>query len=295
MLHLPLLRKSALALIALGIALAAALSSCAGAQRGGPPPASTFESGGFVTGASTESEAVAAGERVNILASVTSRTDTKAVVDVEIYSPAHDKLYQQSFEDQALSRGKARTYDVRWNVPVVLATATAIVKIGIFTPDWTELSHWNDDATTLLIEPVGSHANAPNDKAIELTDQSTTFPYVSGANLPWYNWACDFGCGSAKGVSDPAVTSALDSVFATAQGGGFQVVRWWMFEGNPWQITTDANGAPIGLNPAVYADVDAAVNPGCRASIWPSTSCCSTPRRPGRPVELGSPIRPQRA
>ena len=24
--------------------------------------------------------------------------------------------------------------------------------------------------------------------------------FVAGANVPWYNWACDFGCGTSGGV-----------------------------------------------------------------------------------------------
>jgi hypothetical protein len=36
-------------------------------------------------------------------------------------------------------------------------------------------------------------------------------------------------------------------------------VRWWTFEGDASQITRDASGAPIGLNPNVYADFDAAL------------------------------------
>ena len=37
-------------------------------------------------------------------------------------------------------------------------------------------------------------------------------------------------------------------------------VRWWVFEGDAWQITRDASGKPTGLNPAVYPDFDAALS-----------------------------------
>jgi hypothetical protein len=39
------------------------------------------------------------------------------------------------------------------------------------------------------------------------------------------------------------------------------VLRWWVFEGDPWQITRNAGGAPVGVTPAVYADFDAAAVP----------------------------------
>ena len=37
------------------------------------------------------------------------------------------------------------------------------------------------------------------------------------------------------------------------------VIRWWVFEGDAWQIQKDASGAPNGVNAAVYADFDAAL------------------------------------
>lgn len=83
--------------------------------------------------------------------------------------------------------------------------------------------------------------------------------YLHGANLPWYNWACDFGCGTSSGVSSSSVKATLDARFATAKTSGVKNIRWWMFEGDAWQITRDSNGAPIGINPAVFNDIDAAL------------------------------------
>ena len=83
--------------------------------------------------------------------------------------------------------------------------------------------------------------------------------YLHGANLPWLNWACDFGCGQGGGVSSAASQATLAPVFAQLQAIGVRVVRWWVFEGNAWQITRDGSGAPSGLIPAVYDDLDAAL------------------------------------
>jgi hypothetical protein len=87
--------------------------------------------------------------------------------------------------------------------------------------------------------------------------------YLHGANVPWVNWACDFGCGvgtDKKGVSDPVIAEQLDTAFRQARDGGVRVLRWWVFPGSePWQITRDASGAPGGIDPAVYPDFDAAL------------------------------------
>jgi hypothetical protein len=84
--------------------------------------------------------------------------------------------------------------------------------------------------------------------------------FLMGANVPWFNWACDFGCGTHGGVSDPAVQAALAPVFAQARQAGLQTLRWWAFEGDTKpQIVRDASGAPQSLNPNVYSDIDAAL------------------------------------
>ncbi len=83
--------------------------------------------------------------------------------------------------------------------------------------------------------------------------------YLHGANVPWYNWSCDFGCGTGSGVSASAVQAALAPAFAQAQAANMHVIRWWVFEGSPWQVTRDGSGAPTGVSPAVYADFDAAL------------------------------------
>src|SRR5215204_1247742 len=83
--------------------------------------------------------------------------------------------------------------------------------------------------------------------------------YLHGANVPWYNWGCDFGCTANGGASSAAVRGALAPGFARARTSGMHTIRWWVFPGDPWQITRDGAGAPAGLTAAVYADFDAAL------------------------------------
>ncbi len=81
--------------------------------------------------------------------------------------------------------------------------------------------------------------------------------YLHGANVPWYNWACDFGCNQNGGVSGN--TSVLSSGFQKLKDANMHLARWWVFPGNPWQITKDQNGHPNGLDSKIYADFDAAL------------------------------------
>ena len=84
--------------------------------------------------------------------------------------------------------------------------------------------------------------------------------FLMGANVPWLNWAKDFGGGPKNGgVSSADSQAALNDAFATAKDNGANVVRWWVFEGDAWQVKRDGSGAPTGLDQSIYQDFDAAV------------------------------------
>ncbi len=81
--------------------------------------------------------------------------------------------------------------------------------------------------------------------------------FLAGANMPWYRWACDFGCNKDGGVS--STSDEISERLAEAKSAGVHNLRWWLFPGDPWQIQRDTTGAPVGIDPAVYADIDAAL------------------------------------
>lgn len=84
--------------------------------------------------------------------------------------------------------------------------------------------------------------------------------YLHGANVPWLNWGADFGGGvNGGGVSSAASRTELARGFGQLRDAGVHTVRWWTFEGDAGQVRRDAAGAPAGLDPAVYADFDAAL------------------------------------
>ena len=101
--------------------------------------------------------------------------------------------------------------------------------------------------------------------------------YLSGANLPWLNWGCDFGCGAASGVSSATSTALLDAMFARASASGLHTIRWWVFEGTPWQVKTNSQGTPTGLDPAVYADFDRAMELAAKHDLYLDLVLFSSP------------------
>lgn len=150
-----------------------------------------FESGGFTTEARVVPLRVPAGSRVSIDASVASNTSTSGIVDIEVFDLQHQRSYQRFFDNQQLPAGHPRSYIVTWDVPPAQPANLYRVKVGVFSLGWREIAHWNDDAATFAVVALRSSAKS----------QSAT-PMVIGANVPWFNWACYFGCGTRGGVND---------------------------------------------------------------------------------------------
>ena len=83
--------------------------------------------------------------------------------------------------------------------------------------------------------------------------------YLFGANMAWVKWGRDFGGGAGDGVSSAETRATVNERFGNAKANGVNVVRWWVFEGDAWQINRDDSGMPTGLNEAIYQDFDAAL------------------------------------
>jgi hypothetical protein len=105
--------------------------------------------------------------------------------------------------------------------------------------------------------------------------------YLHGANVPWLTWAKDFGGNDDGGVSSQHSRQTIRDTFGAVKGHGTNVVRWWVFEGDAWQITRDGSGMPTGLDQKIYRDFDAALQ-GCAAGHRRSVRRARH-QRPGRP------------
>jgi hypothetical protein len=141
------------------------------------------------------------------------------------------------------------------NTPVVPPTNTPVVpptNTPVAPPTNTPVI----PATSTPVPPTVPGGGAGSESRIMWQGQEW---YLHGANLPWYNWSCDFGCNSNGGVSSNAVKNAIEPTLEDASQAGMKNIRWWMFPGNPWQINTNGSGTPTGINNAVFADIDAAL------------------------------------
>ena len=112
---------------------------------------------------------------------------------------------------------------------------------------------------------LGAGVSTSSSTAIAATtaQPSNSIPAVGsrwfglGANLPWIDRGCDFGCGRARGVR--ANRDRVEGIFREMSRRGVRIVRWELFPDDAPQVQRAADGTPTGLAPAVAPDLDVAV------------------------------------
>jgi hypothetical protein len=108
----------------------------------------------FANGFATEAGATPASldERrtVSISASVTSDVAAIALINIEVHGPG-GLVYQRAYDDQELGRRVPSHYTVEWQPSADLPAGAYKVKLGVFTPGWGELLHWNDHAAFITL------------------------------------------------------------------------------------------------------------------------------------------------
>jgi hypothetical protein len=74
-----------------------------------------------------------------------------ALVDVEVYSPTGQKVFQKVYDQQAFGAGQTKQYRATWRVPVAAVPGPYVVKVGVFSPGWGTLYHWNNQAAQFTV------------------------------------------------------------------------------------------------------------------------------------------------
>jgi hypothetical protein len=117
---------------------------------------------------------------VAITATVSSASATTALVDVEVYNVNSVKVDQVYLDRQSFAAGVARTFTTNWAIPAGEVIGTHTVKIGIFTPGWGTLLHWNNGGATFTVSMVPTTSSTTSSSTSSST--STTSTTVAAAN-----------------------------------------------------------------------------------------------------------------
>jgi hypothetical protein len=106
---------------------------------------------GFTVTGSVAPGTVNRGGTVNATIDVSSRTAGRFVVDVELYGPTGQKVYQRWFGDQDFAAGQRRQYQVAWGVPANSPVGQYTWKVGAFSADWATLYTWNNQTAQFTV------------------------------------------------------------------------------------------------------------------------------------------------
>ncbi|HSQ34659.1 MAG TPA: hypothetical protein VLQ89_01590 [Candidatus Binatia bacterium] len=87
-------------------------------------------------------------------------------------------------------------------------------------------------------------------------------PFIQGVNLPWLSYGSDFGANAWSpqgGIANAAKRDELRRICRELNARGVHTVRWFLFCDGRGGIRFTASGTPVGPDPLLFADIDAAL------------------------------------
>lgn len=124
----------------------------------------------YRSSAMAEPSIVSPGNKTTITADVTSKNASTVLIDIEVYSATGAKVHQAYVTNQTFSEQQRKRITTEWAVPSTLAEGQYIIKVGVFSNDWSQLYNWNNTAGTVQIKKtVGPTSQPTPTKALTVT------------------------------------------------------------------------------------------------------------------------------
>jgi hypothetical protein len=127
----------------------------------------------YTTSASATPATAPRGTSRSLAAVVKISAAAKVLVDLEVYSPSGQKVFQQAWDNQSFSAGQQRTFTAAWSVPTNAATGAYSLKIGIFSPGWGTLYSWNNTAGQFTVSTGTAPTATPKPTATPIKPTAT--------------------------------------------------------------------------------------------------------------------------
>jgi hypothetical protein len=86
--------------------------------------------------------------------------------------------------------------------------------------------------------------------------------FLVGANLPWFQYGCDFGANAWQpegGVARPDRRLRADQALARLADSGLSIVRWFLVCDGRSGVRFAQDGTPVGLDDCFWRDLEAGV------------------------------------
>jgi endoglucanase len=108
----------------------------------------------FAMGVAADRTGVAPGHAVNLVASYTSDSPTRAFVGVEIIAPMGGVItYGKWWEREYFEAKELRAFPVTWQIPASAMTGPYTVRLRAFGVGWKPLFGFDDAAATITVAP----------------------------------------------------------------------------------------------------------------------------------------------
>ena len=105
----------------------------------------------WTTTATVAKNTLSVGKRQTIKVSVKADKTVQAMVAIEIYDPAGNKVSEVVQDNSGFVAGTARTFQANWTVPSNAAKGTYSVSIGVFSAGQGSLWSRNDSAAQFTV------------------------------------------------------------------------------------------------------------------------------------------------
>jgi hypothetical protein len=92
------------------------------------------------------------GSAVAFTLSAKSIPSSDVLVDLEVYTSAGTKVFQQFWDNQSFTAGQTRTYSTTWSVPATAAPGSYRVGVGVFSRGWGHTYTWVNTAASVTVQ-----------------------------------------------------------------------------------------------------------------------------------------------
>ncbi|MBV9600760.1 MAG: hypothetical protein JOZ87_28440 [Chloroflexi bacterium] len=170
----------------------------------------------FTTSAVAAPTSSAPGQTVTLTTLVTASQTASVLVDVEVYDPSSNKVFQQAFDNQSFAAGQQRTFTSSWQVASGAPTGSYTIDVGVFSPGWGALLAWHSAAAS---ESVGASAPPATSTPTPLptaTNTPTRTPTPPPTNTPPPPTAATLSFATGATVSPATVARGSASTIAVS-------------------------------------------------------------------------------
>jgi len=142
-----------------------------------PGASASATSGGWTTNGAASPTSPRRGTTVSLSATVSSNTSRTGLVDLEVFNASGGRVYQRAWDAQGFTANQARTFTTSIAIPSSQALGIYTVRIGIYTPGWGAIQHWNSNAAIFTVTAASTTSTSlTTPTTIPTTPAPTTSP-----------------------------------------------------------------------------------------------------------------------